>query len=218
MSRRAPVYARIPASRVTIKPRDAGRKALTKVNAIEKLISGDRQHLITDLPLATVLTGGTFTHMTGVAQGNDENERSGNMIQLTSVSFSGKFVGTGGNTSNVRVVCMQDMDNQGGVPLVTEVFVTSTKAAEGDHRRADPNKMRRFKILYDKMYTIGGATANDNFSRGIKFSRKLNSKCYFTGTLATSEGKGTVWLMILSDLAASIPLVTGTFKVTFKDV
>jgi len=197
--------------------RSAGKQALREVRKLKSKISIEKKALFADLPAVPALTAAICTHVSSVPQGDDFDERDGNMIKLTSVSLKGQLLGGGGGTSIVRIVLFRDNDNQGSPPAITELWVSSTAFAQGDHRLIAPNPQRRFTILADKSYRVGSVTLNDNFNVPFSISRKVTNKCYFTGTAGTDEGKGSLWMIISSNLASSLPTVVGTRKVTYTD-
>ncbi len=194
-----------------------GRKALKEVRNLKKNIFIHKKALFADNPATVILTGAVLTHMTSIAQGDDFDNRNGRQIKMSSVSIKGQLLGISGGVGIVRIIIVRDNDNQGTVPAITDIFATSTGFAQGDHRLIGPNPQRRFTILADKSYVVGSTNANDNLNVPVSISRKVNSKCYFTGTAGTDEGKGSIWMSVVSNLAANVPTFSGTRKVTFMD-
>ncbi len=197
--------------------RSAGKQALREVRKLKSKISVEKKAFFQNLPAIPALTAAICTHVTAVAQGDDFDERDGNMIKLTSVSLKGQLLGGGGGTSLVRIVLFRDNDNQGAPAAITDLWNNSTAYSQNDHRLVAPNPQRRFTILADKSYRVGSATVNDNFNVPFSISRKVTNKCYFTGTASSDEGKGSIWMIIGSNLASNLPTVVGTMKCTYTD-
>jgi len=204
--------------RVSFKPKKSiAKRALQTANANKKILTGDRHFISQSLPTVPVKTGATSSQISAIDQGSTINDRQGDHVRLTSVSYSGQLLGAGGGTSLVRIVVFKDKLNTGTVPGIAELFANSSTFAEGDHRLNTMAARQRFTILSDKTYKVGSVTLNDNFNIPIRFSKKLKTDCYFDGAADTSEGRNSVWITSASNLAASPPTITGTMKCTFLD-
>ncbi len=46
---------------------------------------------------------------------------------------------------------------------------------------------------------------------------KINSHCFFTGAASTDEGKGSIWLIAISNEGTNVPDVTGEVIIKWID-
>lgn len=164
-------------------------------------------------------TTAVVQRVSGVAQGDDDNDRHGNKIHATSVSVSGSIVKSGASVSTgVRFMLIKDNLGSTVPPTLSDIFEDEDDFFENKHRRDGEQEMKRFTILWDKFIAL-----NENFDGqqtlvGFKFKKKLNFDVLFTGTAATNEGKNGIYFMSASDEATNVPAVTGDIMFRYSDL
>lgn len=86
------------------------------------------------------------------AQGNASNQRIGDEIMLKSVSLRGFIDCKQVDNNHVRIVVVQDLQNNATALAHTDVFETSGTGDEGLVSFYKVNPTRKFKVLSDLMY------------------------------------------------------------------
>jgi len=136
----------------------------------------------------------------GVIQGDAIDQRSGDMITPALLEFNLSLVSGIGSTNSLhRVIVFQDMMNLGVIPSLLELLnlggFDSTYVPKGQYQQ------HRFKILYDKVHPVIGASAKAACTYRLKLKP---SPIYYNGsTSATaSNGKGSIWVYTLADSVA----------------
>jgi hypothetical protein len=149
---------------------------------------------------------GTVTPITqGIIQGDNINQRSGDVVFPLYINLNLTFLGGVGSTQSFhRFIVFQDMLNTGASPVVSDILdgslFNSTYAVIY-------RQQRRFKILYDKLFgVVAGANSNASHDQ-VKI--KLKRKIEYNGTsnVLASNGPGSVWFLTLTD---SVTVATAT--------
>lgn len=174
-----------------------------------KKASSAEQHMLVNASAITYSNAGTVTYLSTIVQGDDVADRSGTAISPILFKYRHAIVGTA--NAQCRQIIFQDNSNAGALPAVLDVLQTA--AVNSDYNVV--NQMgKRFRILRDWVFTIGPTTVSAN----ILYQRKINklNKINFLGTTAAiaSAGRGALFLLRVTDLAASQP--TDSFNWTLK--
>ncbi len=119
-----------------------------------------------------------------------------------------------------RLRLMIVIDKQGDTtpPTVTNIFESEDDFFSGQLRREDVFSMKRYRIVWDKMFVL-----NENFDgqvtcHAFKFHKKLNHDMNFSGAGATDEGKNSIWLISASDEVTNKPVVNGDIVFRYTDI
>lgn len=144
---------------------------------------------------AVAMVGGSFNQ---IAQGDQEYQRVGKEVVVTSVMVRGQVILPGGNTTysdTVRFLIVQDTQCNGAVATVNNVlgFTGSTPSINSFN---NIENSRRFLILSDTRYdvtafTSNGATIANNRTVDFEIYKKCNIPIVFD-TTATSGSLATV--------------------------
>jgi len=154
-------------------------------------------------------TSGVITHISAIAQGDGIGDRSGDKIFIEHVEFGVNMLATA--TNNTRFVLLQDKFNLGTAPAVSDIFTSAGVAALFNSLYVTQQK--RFKILMDKTLSFSSA---GELARTFKYTAKVGSPCYYTGSASTTQGSGSIWLLHISDVATAATLDIRT-KVVYSD-
>lgn len=186
------------------------KTALRKVNKLNSIVKSELKTI--DHLFPTPQSGiPTITSLTSLIQGTDYNQRIGRSIRLKSVQYQGNIGMNASATSTLyRIVIFVDNDNTGTPPASTDIGIGTVN----DIRSSNPNAMKRFTILQDRLIRM--ATGNVlNFP--LKGFRRLNHSVKYDGTAAIDTSQGSLWLLTVSDQAINQPSITCTARVRYWD-
>ncbi len=168
----------------------------------------------------TVTVAGQWAHVSGLAQGDDFNERVGRQVTSKSLELKYHMIGNTSAvlTQRIRVVVLYDSQAQGVVPATLDVFEVDELESLPS---ANPAQKERFKILYDRTHILGNLVWNgtNTMQRTEKFAHtfiKLGRKVYYESTSAavTGAGKNSLFFCYFSDDDANSPSVV--FRARFS--
>lgn len=162
----------------------------------------------------------------GVATGTDYNNRKGRRINVVSIQLRGymSYPGAASNETDstmCRIMIIEDSQTNGAAPTMANILqaVTPTSFMNLDNRE-------RFKVHYDRMFTVTPFNTNTTASDGltnntptINFYKKCNIPVVFEGTAATvgSVSSGALWLVTLGSQATTALRFTASVRVRFVD-
>jgi hypothetical protein len=141
-------------------------------------------------------TGTVSEISTDIAQGDNINNRSGDVIRPIRLNFTIISRCIVAAASNVfRVILFQDTMANGAAPLVTDVLNTAVNYSQ---YKPINQQSKRFKILAD----FGGVNVNlaNNQESILHKSVKLRGTTHYVGTSAgsTVAGKNSIYVLFIS--------------------
>lgn len=165
----------------------------------------------------TIATNISNAGVTGVlnamGQGSDYNNRTGNSIKLHALKFRANIslnIATP-TATNIRCIIVRDMENRQALPAIGDVLETADVRSPYNH-----NNIERFKIQYDQLlnFDLYHPTRTLEFSKSYK-----NAHCKYVGTTATvaSVDEGSLFLLLLSELASNQPIMIWSSRVEYYD-
>lgn len=188
-----------PANAVAIASR-----ALSMAKFLASVINVEHKFKDTVFPRTTIFSTPSITFISGTSQGDAQSgSRNGDSIKLSSVNMRGLItVGSAisatstVNIKTVRVILINDKVSDGAAPALSDVLDNSV--LPNVYARYNPDNMgARFKILYDKRFTVSPTT------NCIKFScyRKLKHHLKYTGSTANQSDASTghLYVLVVSD-------------------
>jgi hypothetical protein len=183
------------------------------LNEIRKLINIETKYFdVTSNSVAT--QAGTVTPLTLVAQGLDQTDRVGDSLkiqrlELRATSFSGVTVPVA-----LRIVVFRDLENQGVVPAGSDLLsAAGVGSAVSCYNWI--NIQKRFSILYDQTVTMDAS----NQTAVLGYDMPHGGHVRFRGTTGTqaAQAEGSIYLMLLTDAAATQPVTRFHSRVTYTD-
>lgn len=192
-------YRKQRKNRTTIKKLDK------EVNQLQKLAKAEICSAIFGSAI-TFATAGTITLLSTIAQGDQETNRAGNAINPLSLTYKGyTLAAAGGANCFVRYIIFQDTQNQGVLPLVSDVIGLVGTTEVNSMYNVNNDLQKRFHILKDWREAIQppniykSATLYQGFCR----PRKIN----FGGTTAAigDMRKGALFLLRITSAGANFP-------------
>ncbi len=198
-----------------------GAQALRKVNKLERVVGRPEYKVIRTAISATPETAaGEVLNMTAIAQGDGESARDGNIVQLKSIEIGGTtLINASATITGVRMMLVRDNSRDAAIPTFTGLFPDASTAASMAPRSSGLFRNSKWTVLWDHKFILEITPGGSNSSIQIfHFYKSLNHKVTFSGSGATDEGSGMVYLFVISDEATNSPLIDGDCIVRFTDV
>lgn len=187
------------------------RAAWSGVKYLRTLVNSEVHKLDTTLN-SDIDSSGYVTHLSGIAQGDAINNRTGNAIlaKYLSTRFS-LFVHTSATYSLCRVIFFIDQQQIADTaPAVTDVLTSASTVA---HYNA--NNVGRFKILSDKMYKL--VVGGDSAMLALKTNIRLQRHIRYNGSATSDINRGGVYVLFLSSEATNKVHIIGNSRLTWHD-
>lgn len=178
----------------------------------------------TTIAITTAVAGtGVVQLVSGVAVGDTDILREGNMIIVKSIQFSGTVVGDADVTFDTvcRIMLVRTVDCTGTNPSIANDILESDDPMalrDWDHRKDH-------QVLWNKNVTLPMRSAAADAVipvRTVKFYKKFKKglRIWYDGVTGavTDATRNHLFLVFINNQAASYqPNLNGTFRVTFKD-
>jgi len=136
----------------------------------------------------TALLNGNLTLLNGITQGDDDFERVGRKIQMTSVTidiecWKDYAGGTSSAPSFCRGVLFLDKYPNGSAPLISELYDTST-LNYNDGAKRNMTYRDRFKVLSDEIFTLS-SSGDQGSMHVVRLHKNINFNTTYIGTADT---------------------------------
>lgn len=175
---------------------------------------------------AVANTGVVDANLNIIPQGVLENNRLGRQCKIKRINIRGSIVLPGGTTAatssdQIRVLLVQDKQANGAVFTVLNVLETN-----GTNSHFNLENEHRFKILYDKNYTLssaGGTNSGAILYGQVTKDLRINMACNIpidfdnsagTGAITTQRTNSLAFLMITDNGVATVSYVS---RLRFSD-
>lgn len=187
------------------------KKAYRGINYLKGLVNSEKYHLDTSISGQTINTAGVVSHLTAIAQGDNDPGRTGNSIFVRGLSYSFSLNMNASATNTwVRFVILIDTQQVGDTsPGITTVFESVNVGALMNHLT-----LGRFKIIRDKVYVFNSSNLTSIQKKGYI---SMRHHVRFNGTADTDIQKGGIYLMLVSNEGTNLPVLTGMFRIMFHD-
>ena len=157
---------------------------------------GNKQELnFTDVAISGAITTGLLTLLNGIAEGDDNTDRSGKKVVMKSVQVHGMLAYGAAGSREGRALLIWDNAPNGVLPAITDILTVSTS-----NGFPNINNVGRFSILKDVHPDPAlGVAQGTTTQMPIEFYKKLNDATRFLGTGATiaSIQNGALYLLLL---------------------
>jgi len=149
-------------------------------------------------------TGDIYEIGSGIAQGDDYNNRFGTKILITHVNVKGILTPAGASTipAVVRVTIIR---LPSGAAFAANMQGSYSPIVTGTS----------LQVYYDKYYTVCGGTTV-GYGTSVNVSKKLKWYQKYSTNAAFSTTGESLFLIIQSNLAATLPLLTGVLEIFFQ--
>lgn len=178
---------------------------------------GEFKSVDTTVNISADTTGGVQL-LNGLARGDDIGSRVGREVVLKSIELraTGRVTDTTGTDQTQRILVVYDRQANAAAPAIADVLA----AANVLYPRNLENR-RRFKILFDRSYTLN-ASGEAGSQKHMKWYRRLDHPVVFNsgnaGTVADITS-GSLYAMVLGNNAPGVTAgtVSGRVRVRFLD-
>lgn len=164
-------------------------------------------NIVDSVPIAGT---GTVELLTGIAQGDGENQRDGLQVKLTSIEM--KYLVTSNaiastNDTVVRILIVRTKNNQFGA-LLALASVLKTDSVTSLRAASDGSDMQQIKVYMDRTFVIP-RTLTDVLPQSVygQFYKSLGGlKCSYdgTGAITADTTQGHLYLLRLTNRAAGV--------------
>lgn len=162
-------------------------------------------------------TTGIIQPISRIAQGLDYiNNRIGDSIKMQHIEVRGRIFKNASATSSVmRVLLIRDLDGYGTIPTTGDVLQT-VGSSTAPLSPLDFLNRKRFAVLYDELLTLN---STGDSSAVFEVSMPHQGHVLYLGTTAAaaSDGKGSLYLVFVSDEATNTPNVSFVSRIVFTD-
>lgn len=199
----------------------------TQVKSLQRAVKNlapEKKYADISLAQTNIPLTGAVTHITQVAQGDTIGTRSGNAIQLVSITCKGK-VGFGGSALSVgsylRILVVVDKQQIADTtPAAATIITDGVFTADPVSMLPNTDFLERFRILHSSRLYDGSriATGTATQDRTFEYSWNGNIKVEYNGTAATDIQKNGVYVVFLTDDAAATVDYSGVSRIGYTDV
>jgi len=182
---------------------------------VKKIQRGFERKYLNQTYSTTAATAGDIVPLTNVAQGDTAILRDGNAITCRSIKIQGSLQSSANTAPDVvvwyRIIIFQDKQQVADTePAVTDLLLTAVYPSVYNY----PNALKRFKILWDKVYSFyphSGAWdgTTDNFGGQAFYVNKwifpTQKQILFNGAAATDFQKGTIYMLTIGSATTMAP-------------
>lgn len=192
------------------------KRTAVGLNEIRKLINVEHKFLDTGAT-QVASQAGTVSALNLIAQGDNVGQRDGDAVKMQSLEFTALCF-TGGNSGFLRIMIVKDAQNLGATITGADVLQTSggiyTPASFPNFINS-PNIQSRFSVLLDQVVRLDPSKTNEI----VRFKSTHDVHLYYRDTAATlaSLASGALFVILLTDLAATQPSVVWQSRVIFTD-
>ncbi len=162
-------------------------------------------------PTAISAAGAVYNLSNAIVQGDDYNNRTGDMITSVGSTLNFRFRAIG-TDQTARFIVVRDDINTGVTPAVTDILETPIYRSEFNARTTIQQK--RFKVLMDAYID---SNLNGETLKTVTKTISPHGKTFYNGGTAVvaSNGKGSLFLLVIGD--ASTGLLEFTWQQRFVD-
>lgn len=148
-----------------------------------------------------VTTAGNITPINLVRLGNDDNNRIGRKIVVTSIQVRARFgLEAAANASAVRCALIYDKQTNGALPALSDIYDTGS-AASAEQSMHNLNNRDRFVVLYDEIFQLDQA---QKITHSFKYYRKVQLETVYgaDGATIAEISTGALYWVTIGSFAA----------------
>ncbi len=159
----------------------------------------------------TVLTAMTQTHMTAITQGTGVSNRVGQEIFAERLDYRLNFRTLTQTTAAIRMMVVVDLQPNGALFAQSDLLLAS-----GDPAEMTLYEFRqRFRVLHDEYFGVD--TYNPQTFRNGSVPLKQKVKYLGSTNNISNLRTGAIYLVLISDSAATDPVVNGNVRLWWRD-
>ncbi len=195
------------------------KRTAVGLNEIRKMINIETKYIPHWYTPTQVDTTGMMYSLSMVSQGLTSTTRVGDSIRIQHIELRGcVLLNSADATANVRVMVVRDLDGYGTAPTPADVLET-TQSVAAPFSPTRFSRRSRFSVLYDELFALQAAAAGGTCSQVFAFESAHQGHVLYLGTAAqaASDGKGTIYVLAVSDEDTNKPYVSFYANVLFTD-
>lgn len=160
----------------------------------------------------TIDTAGGLTHLSSIAQGDGDGQRTGNSVFVRSINIRGVVYrnAAGASTQVVRLSVIMDTQQVGDTSPTFASIYEGTDV--NSHLNSDT--VGRFKVLKNLILTVDSAGQS---GKAFLINLPMRHHVRWNGTASTDIQKGGLYFSIVSASATNAPTVTWDGRVSYHD-
>lgn len=193
-------------------------KAVATKGYVRKMINKESETKYFDLgALATGITyAGSVADLTGVIQGNGDTNRIGDKLRMKHITLKYQLQQTTG-PNMFRVIVFQYIGNTqiSGAPGANTVLSGGTlSTANAPLAMYTWDYRNQYIILYDKLHCLNSQHPTIDVRKEISLRFAKKEIAYYSGTTA---GANKIYMIMLSDVNASLPTMAYQYRLSYED-
>jgi len=197
---------------------------LKSLQRVVKNLAPEKKYIDLTLAQTNITVAGATTHITAVPQGDTISTRTGNMLNVVSITCKGKLA-TGANALAVgsffRILVIVDKQQVADTaPAVADVITDGVFAANPVSMLPNTDFLERFRILHSSRLYDGSriATGTATQDRTWEYAWTGNIKVEYNGTANSDIQKNGIYVVFLTDDGGNVVDFTGVARIGFTDV
>lgn len=189
-------------------------KAWRGVKRIRGLVNSEMLHVDKTYSSNTISGTGYVYNLTGIAQGDGINQRTGNSILLRNLTYRLKFEINASVTVDTTIMMALVWDTQqvgDSAPAITDIFASATPES-----LLATGTLGRFKIILRKHILLTPASGG---RPAIVMHNTLNlyKHIRYNGVNDTDIQKNGLYLVMVGSESTNLPTITGTVRIGYHD-
>jgi len=199
-----------------------GGTLTSQVKSLQRFVSTLKPEIKyhdTSASAVNLTTTGAVDHITDIAQGDTDSTRTGNSINVVSVTFKGSLGNFNASVHfHYRVAIVQDKQQRSDTsPTAGDIFsdgISTSNPVTAVPTRAN---LERFKIIYmSPPYSSIGLQLG-NVNNYYEFTKKMNLKVSYNGSASSDIEKNGLYCVFLTDDTSGAVDFNGLARIGFTD-
>lgn len=194
------------------------KRTAVGLNEIRKLINIETKFLDTVQTSTAIGTTSAIFSISSIAQGTTSQTRVGDSLKIQHIELKGRVnVNPLAANSIVRLLVFRDLDGYGTVPTGADVLELDA-AVSAPLSPYKYRNLQRFSVLYDELIEVQG-TVQGTAGVPVAYSSAHSGHILYLGTAsaAASNGKGSLYVLCVSDEATNTATLAFYSRITFTD-
>lgn len=170
-----------------------------------------------DTQISATVHGATVVNLSNIAQGDNYNNRQGLSIMARNLVLNYILYLAGSSNNFVRIIVFQDMEQQGVDPAPGDVLEDVTSAAKALVSPYLRYTGDRYRVLTDEHHALCASSPTNFMFRRLVMP--VDNHVLFQSTTGAdaSNWNGALYMMYMSDVAASGPAITAHTRLSYVD-
>lgn len=211
--RRRPGASKKPWYQKSYSALSLAKQALAGLWKLKGLVNSELYKLDNQDTGTIITDAGTYSvHLTNIAIGDGDSDRTGNSVYVRSLDLRGQFIynTTGTDPQFVRLALVLDTQQIADTPP------TYTQIYNGADYNAhlNPDTVGRFKILYSKVFALDNV---NSLERMINIRKIMRHHVRYNGSTINDIQKGGLFLVACSSEPTNGPKIIWNCRTSYHD-